>query len=97
MSDQWKPERYTKDEVANAIYNLAASANQMAMAMYKLFYALKFSDVEGPTVSEAIVIAARERNEVADNGVDDAIDRLGDELAAGLEKLARAQGGRDET
>lgn len=75
--NDWEPEHYTDNEIANALLNVAAAMNRQANATEHLLYALKYSRGEGLSVAEAIEVGA--------NRIADGASRLA-EAVEGLER-----------
>lgn len=53
MSD-WEPKKYDREPMVNAVLNVAAELSALAKATNRLLYGLKYGDVEGVSVAEAL-------------------------------------------
>ena len=59
MSDDFEPEDFCDDPMANAIMNVAAQISALARATNGLLYGLKYSKGDGMSVAEAIEVAGK--------------------------------------
>lgn len=90
MGSDWEPEKFHKDPMVDAVYNVAAELNYLARATNGLLYGLKYSSGDGMSIAEAIEVAGKNISEASGtSGTDN--DNAAENIASAIRELSEAE------